>query len=259
VRIPKAATAMQVLDPNDDTILDIDDPRALGPVYIGVYPSVQDNLFNYLHPEMGPVFDPAIPGDTYPYGGTTVGRFQYGCYQQLICRTVTGRYTSYDDILDFFSNTLHRPVQDIDGHTVGGGTEFQEHCFDAFEITADWELDLVSDDVDFRVEGDYYVADVDILHTQYHEGMQVWGWVDMPSAEFKFASCTDGQGDYYAQYADQYYLGTNADQLLNYPSNFIGDGDWVAGTSDGDPFAAIPTINSPDSGFELTLGFQNKD
>src|SRR6476646_2403664 len=49
------------------------DIKLLGPVYLGLYPSVlgANVIERYPHPEIGPQFIENVQGDTYPYGGTT--------------------------------------------------------------------------------------------------------------------------------------------------------------------------------------------
>ncbi|MBW1881605.1 MAG: hypothetical protein JRJ84_24875, partial [Deltaproteobacteria bacterium] len=64
----------------------IDDARLIGPVYLGLYPSVRSGLREYPHPEVGPVFQQGTPGDTYPYGGTSIGDIRYACMEFLVCK-----------------------------------------------------------------------------------------------------------------------------------------------------------------------------
>ena len=103
VRIPvEALTTLELIDPDGtpivqdgftvdeegNPVLDITEQFGLlGPVYLGGFPSVQEGDYAYPHPEMGPILDPDRPGNTYPYGGTSVGRFDYACYEQLAARS----------------------------------------------------------------------------------------------------------------------------------------------------------------------------
>ena len=41
-----------------------------------------------------------MPGNAYPYGGGSVGRYDFACFSSVACKVVTGRFTDYDDILD---------------------------------------------------------------------------------------------------------------------------------------------------------------
>ena len=118
------------IDEEGNQVLDVSDQMGLlGPVYLGVFPSVEDGHFEYPHPEMGPVVDETLPGNTYPYGGTTVGRFDYACYEQLRCKVVTGRYKDYSEIIDFFADVVQEPIIDPDGTVVTSAVNYQEHCY----------------------------------------------------------------------------------------------------------------------------------
>lgn len=253
VKLPAAVTQFNYQeDPNlDEDPVVIDDARGIGPVYLGVFPSVQEGLYDYPHPEIGPVLSTSQEGNTYPYGGTSIGRFDWACYQQLICKVVTGRFTSYDDIIDYFANVLDTPIEDQLGNPVSGGTDFQERCFEVLYMTGDYELLFVNEETDFVLNGDFYEAEVEIPHVIYAEGMSVWGWVDMPSQTYEFSSCDPTVGEVQNYYNDSYDLGTNSIDLLNYPGNYIDSGDWVVETP------AI--ITNPDDEFELEIGFHYVD
>lgn len=247
VRLPKEAVQITLL--KDGEAREIDDPRAIGPVYIGAFPSVQEGLYEFPHPEMGPVLDPLLPGNTYPYGGTTVGRFDWACYEALRCKMVTGRFESYDDVLEFWEDQLEAPVTAPDGELVGSGVEYQERCYELMYLTSDDEVSFVNEEVDFELQGDYYVADVELLHVLFSKGMAIWGWVDMPDESYTFRTCEETEGDFQYYYTDQYYTGTNNINLLNYPGEFIDEGDWVA---EG------VTVNKPDDEFVLDLGVHHE-
>jgi hypothetical protein len=258
VKIPVEALTLTIMDEdNNETVIE-NDPRTIGPVYVGVFPSIRDDLFSYPHPEMGPVLDEDLPGNTYPYGGTTVGRFDWGCYEELKCKIVTGRYESYDEILDFFSG-IGQPVIDETGAEVGSDLEFRERCYEVLFLTSDDEVSFVNpNDVDFELEGDYWVADVELNHTYFKldedgNGPKVWGWVDMPSRTYNYASCDKDAGDQIFWYDEEYTTGTNHMDILNYPGLYIDSGDYVAEDSDDNELTAT------DSSFELVLGVRNDD
>ena len=247
------------LDDEGNPILDITDQMGLlGPVYLGGFPSVEEGHYDYSHPEMGPVLDPDRPGDTYPYGGTTVGRFDYACYEQLRCKVVTGRYTDYQEILDFFSDVVQERVLSPDGTEVTSGATYQEHCYTTEYVTSDSELSFIDAEPQadvkpyfkpyFRLDeaGEYYVADVTMPHTLFIAGMELWGWVDMPSARYNFASCNAEEGAYNYRYTEQFYEGSSYPDLLNYPGTSIDGGDWVA-----EPV----TIEDPDAEFTIDFNF----
>ncbi len=244
LRIPKEAVQLTLEDSTYNT-WEIDDKRALGPVYIGVYASVQDGLYPYPHPEQGPVLDDNQEPNSYPYGGTTVGRFHGGCYEQTVCKMVTGRFSDLEDVIDYFANSLHDPIVDGEGNPVGPD-EYREYCFEEADYTSENELDFIGD-VDFEEDGDYLVAEFDILHTLFREGVTVWGWVDMPSQDYDFLTCDPESGNYFYWYDDQHYEGTNQSFVLNRPGDYIDSGDWVT----DEP----AVITDPDQDFEITMGY----
>jgi hypothetical protein len=229
------------LDVDGNQVMDVTDQTGLiGPVYIGAYPSTEDVSFAYPHPEMGPILDSDRPGDAYPYGGTSVGRFDYGCYEQLVCKVVTGRYSDYDDIITFFNDVVQDPIKAPDQSLVTSGDAYQEHCFETEYVTSNTELAFIDEDphnndepyfkpyFELNSEGTHYVADVTIPHTLFVEGMTLWGWVDMPSARYNFSTCDETTGDYHYRYSEQFYKGSSYPDLLNYPGTYIDSGDWVS-------------------------------
>ena len=229
------------LDEEGKPVLDITDQMGLlGPVYLGAFPSVEDGHYDYPHPEMGPVIDETLPGNTYPYGGTTVGRFDYACYEQLRCKVVTGRYKGYGEIIDFFSDVVQEPILDPDGTEVTSAVNYQEHCYESEYVTSNDELSFIDEEGDDNVDpyfkpyfqksmnGRYYEAEVTIPHTLFVEGMELWGWVDMPSARYNYASCNQEAGDSYYRYTEQFMKGASYPDLLNFPGIYIDEGDWVA-------------------------------
>jgi hypothetical protein len=268
VRLPKEAATFVYID-EKGVEHPIADPRAIGPVYLGAFPSIQDGLFLYPHPEMGPVITEDAPGDTYPYGGGSVGRMAWGCYQSTVCRLVSGRFSGFDDIIDFYNNVLGPldgdanalDIVDGEGAVVTSEDVYRERCYDALYYTSDAEVEFIPPDdtesaiadyLDFREDGDFYVADVELLHVKFVEGMQIWGWVDMPTANFNFASCDpNDQGRFFDDYADYYEMGSTYGTLLNYPSLYIDVGDWVANDA--------PTIDDPEKEFTVTLGYHYED
>ncbi len=247
VRLPKEAMDIELTDPTTGEPMIVNDLRALGPVYLGAFPSVSEGYFDYPHPEMGPIIDKDQVGDTYPYGGTSVGRFDWACYQSMVCKVVTGRYQSYEEMLTFFSDVLKNPVTGPDGEEITDPELFQERCYDVYYVTSDDELGFLNRDNDFEDKGDYIEAQVTIPHVNWVEGMQLWGWMDMPSYEFNFATCDSEAGQLYSRYSESYYMGTNRSGLLNRPSDFIDVGDWIVQDA--------PVITDPSEEFVLELGF----
>ena len=68
----------------------------------------------------------------------------------------------------------------------------------------------------FEEEDGYYVADFKLPDVYFQEGMQVWGWVDMPDEFFDFSTCDPNNGDMVTYYNERYDLGTNYLDILNY-------------------------------------------
>ena len=268
VRLPKEAVNFHYVDA-DEIGHDIADPRVIGPVYLGAFPSVREGDFAYPHPEMGPVITKEFPGDTYPYGGGTVGRMAWGCYESTVCRMVSHRFSGFGDIIDFFNNVLGTldgdanvlDITDESGTPVTSEEVYRERCYDFLDYTSDGEVEFVppeqsesaiDDYLDFREDGDFYVADVELLHVKFVKGMRIWGWVDMPTANFNFASCdSTNPGRKANLYDEEYEMGSEYSSLLNYPSLYIDPGDWVVEDA--------PEIDDPEKEFDVTLGFPNEE
>ena len=230
-----AATRVVTDDQGNET--EIKDPRFLGPVFLGAFASVQEGQFDYPHPEMGPVITGSYPGDTFPYGGTSVGRFSFACYETTACRVVTGRFTSFDSILEYFSDYIQEPVEDPYGEEVTSGKVFEQYCLDYYYVTSLQEFtflaldDDLNEDLDFteNADGDFE-AEFEMLHTPYHEGMQIWGWIDSPSADsFRFSTCDESrEGPDSTEYNLNFDAGGAHADILNFPNLYINTGDWVS-------------------------------
>jgi hypothetical protein len=258
VRIPKEAAEITVTvtetdeegnTTSRDEVLEAD-VRNIGPVYLGVYPGIDENLFEFPHPEIGPVLTEDTL-DSYPYGGTSVGRPDFACYEVLRCKVTTGRFTSYDDVLDFFRDELNDPVLNQFGEEVTSAVEFREWCYETMFLTSDSELPFLSlDGADFVDKGDYWEADATVYHSYFREGATVWGWMDAPTRSYNFASCTDdsAQGGWQQfYYTEQYTTGATCAGLLNAPANFIDRGDWISETG--------AEMKSPEDNFVVELGY----
>ncbi len=245
VIVPKeAATKIVEIDGVETELTDI---RFLGPVFLGAYPSVTNTGFPYPHPEMGPVIDPAYPGNTYPYGGTSIGRFDFACFEAVACKVTTGRFESFDKIIEYFSWS-DEPVVDPFGNLVESPDYYQQYCLDYYynteltefgflAIAEDEDGDLVPD-LDFEqitaghelaaeYEGDF-VAEFTMRHTVWTEGMSIWGFLDNPSQDFTFSTCNDDVlGNARNDYNLYFSAGGHHHDILNYPSLYINEGDWV--------------------------------
>jgi len=182
VRLPKEAATFEftrpALDDNGDPITEpgsgdpvfeteeVTDVRLIGPVYIGLYASVREDLFSYPYPETGPVTGAVTVGDTYPYGGTTIGDFRYACYEFFQCKMVSGRYASFEGILEWWNDVVGDPVVDAGGDVVEVADAFRDTCYQLRRWTSDAEarLTVTSDrngdgeldagDLDFVEDGD---------------------------------------------------------------------------------------------------------
>lgn len=234
------------------------DPRLLGPIYIGAFSSIDTISFAYPHPSMGPIITADEPGNTYPYGGTTVGRLDFACYQALACKVTTGRFSNYSDVLDYFKNVLGTPVVDEHGNEVMSSDVFQQECYDYFHITSDQELSFIGAD-QFVDQGDgTWAADFTMAHTLLVEGMTLWGFMDAPkiepyidggaysaAANGGFTTCLDDFGNQHSEYDSNFYEGAPAYDILNFPSQYITEADYVA---DG-----TTTISSADETPTITL------
>lgn len=270
VTLPEDA-ATRTVTHTDGTDHDItDDPRLLGPVYLGLYPSVREGLYEYSHPEIGPVFQTGVPGDTYPYGGTSVGDFRYACFQQLTCRVVSGRFVDFDDMVGWFNDELDQPFTDAFGNKVDNGEYVRQTCYDLLHYTSDEEIritatedknedgSLDAGDLDFVQQNDgTWEAEFTIWQQEYFEnaedgtGFTLWGWMDAPSESFRFSTCNPEEGYYQTEYNAEYYAGVQYDILLNRPAQFISGGDYVS--SEGFVFG------SPDDSPTLTLDYKVKN
>jgi len=187
-----------------------------------------------------------------------VGRFDYACYKPLRCKVVTGRYAGFQDIIDFFADVVQEPIFGPDGEEVTSGATYQEHCFTTEHVTSYDELSFVDEDPNEDVspyfkpyfklnsEGTYYEADVTIPQTLFIEDMALWGWMDMPSARYNYASCNTEAGASYYRYTEQFLKGSSFPELLNFPGNYIDAGDWVA-----EPVL----VSDPDKKFTIDFNF----
>lgn len=250
VVIPKENTNVRLTNSDGEEWFIENDVRAIGPVYIGVYAGIDETLYAYPHPEWGPLLADAEQGNAYPYGGTSSGRFAWGCYEATVCKTVSGRYETYQAVLDFFRDQLRAPLLDDEGNEVTTALQYEERCYEIEYVTSDEELDIVGP-LDFEEDGDNWVADVSILRSKYAAGMHIWGFADMPSTTFSFDTCNPSDGAYHSNYDERYYKGTNYRDVLNYPGYYISEGDLVSAES--------VEITEEGAEFELTLGYKHEE
>lgn len=229
---------------------EVTDVRNIGPVYIGAYPSVQEGFAEYPYPEVGPVFQTGVAGDTYPYGGTTVGDYRHPCLEALQCRVVSGRYVDFDHIVTWFNDNTDVQLTDDQGNPMTG-EYLRQVCFDLFEYTSDDEVRLTATedrnddgtinakDLDFVQRSDgKWEAEFTLWQQEYFEdaetgqGFSLWGWMDAPSESFRFNTCDPEEGNRTTEYDEQFYGGAQYRELLNHPDERISTGDWVPSTLD---------------------------
>jgi hypothetical protein len=233
VIIPRAAATRNVVDTSGD-IVTLTDDRFIGPVYLGAFPDVREGYFPYPHPEMGPIVG-ELDGNTYPYGGTSVGRFAFACFEALVCRVSTGRFVSFDEIIEYFTVFAQDPIVDPSGDEVTSGAYFEQYCLDYFYYTSLQEFDFLAIDDEGKPAPDFtenadgdFEAEFTMSHTPFYEGMKLWGWVDTPSEVYEFSTCNPNlYGPAMNEYNQEFNAGGGQWNVLNYPGSYIFKGDWV--------------------------------
>lgn len=263
VFLPDAAATRTIVDAQGEaqTITDI---RLIGPVFLGLYPAVlpQDVVAPYPHPEIGPQFLADVPGDTYPYGGTTVGDIRFACLEFLTCKITSGRFFDWQEIIDWFA-VLDLPIKDASGVEVTTGQYLQQTCFDQLNVTSDAEarltafedanddgtidrLDLDFVEYDHPDHGPGYLADFTLWQQEFFwdrqaeeetgctpgtdcPGFSLWGFMDAPSSlEYTYSTCDGSFGFANEIYNNEFYGGTAISDVLNFPSTYISVGDVLA-------------------------------
>lgn len=219
--------------------------RLIGPVVLGFYPSIRDDLYRYPHPEVGPAFSQEVQGDAYPYGGTTVGDIRHPCVSDLACRITSDRFTTYDDILDWYATYYEAPVLDSADEPIETGEYIRQTCFERLNYTTDDEIRLVTfdanddgtvDDNDLQftenADGDFeaeFIVRQQEFFQGVEQGMTLWGWMDSPArADGRLNTCNDQRGFIDVEYDDQFRAGLQYPDLLNFPNEYIQEGDWVS-------------------------------
>ena len=122
----------------------------------------------------------------------------------------------------------------------------QERCFEVLYATGDFEMLLLESKI-LKKKMDITLRTLNFQMFIFKRNAG-WGWVDMPDEFFDFSTCDPNNGDMVTYYNERYDLGTNYLDILNYPGQYIDDGDWVAGEG-------VP-INSESDTFDLIIGEQ---
>jgi len=243
-----------------------DDVRLIGPVYLGLYPSVQSGLREYPHPEVGPVFQQGTPGDTYPYGGTSIGDIRYACMEFLVCKVVSGRFVDFDALVEWFNDEVDQPITDALGNQVETGEYIRQTCFELMHYTTDEEIRITATqdrnddgtvderDLDFVQRNDgKWEADFTMYQMEFFDGFSLWGWMDAPSqSTYRFATCDPEDGYYDTEYNQEFYAGRPYRDLLNIPSQYIGYGDYVPSA---DPETGAYIWDDPEDVKEIELDY----
>lgn len=246
--IPAEAATRTFLH-EDGTEETITDPRNIGPVYLGVYPEVVEGQERYPSPKQGPVFQQGLPGDTYPYGGTSIGDIRFPCIEFLRCKVASGRFVDFDQMVTWFNETLETPIVDAFGEQVLAGDYIAGTCFDQLEYVSEEEIRLTATkdknedgelnelDLDFVFDEaqNAYVGEFTLWQQEYfasedgETGFTLWGWMDAPAeASGAFATCDPNDGFQLVDYNRSFYGGRPYRDLLNLPTRYISSGDWVA-------------------------------
>ncbi len=215
----------------------------IGIVYIGLFAGWDVDTLGYPYPKMGPVVGDQRLGDTYPYGGTSVGTFGYACYQSLKCQVVTGRHVDLTDLVCRFQLLAEGESgcscsQSEDGSwSIDDGSgcldpdTFWDDCSHYYGYQDPSQLNFVGEDqLDFQeVEEDgqaYYQASFRMWHVVPYQNAVLYGFVDND-----LTSCNpeDGQtnrrqsidgGPYFRE-------GTNFSDVMNFPDKYLSPGDLV--------------------------------
>lgn len=259
VVVPRAAATRQM--PGDEEGATTTDVRLIGPVVLGFYSDVRSDLYSYPHPDVGPAFSSQASGDAYPYGGTTVGDIRHPCVSDLRCRVTSGRFLSYDGILDWFGEKYQTPVLNGAGEEIESGEYIRQTCFERLFYTNDEEIRVVAQDenedgtIDLsdlqfveNADGDFE-AEFKVVQQEFFPGMKLWGWMDSPgTVSGNLNTCDEQNGFVDNQYDDSFAVGVQHANLLNFPNEYIQEGDFVAGEA--------PEYSAVDDEIRIVLDFE---
>ena len=265
-----AEEAAQVEVTRDGQTETVQDVRAIGPVILGLYPGVDNSQFSYPHPIVGPSFQSGSVGDTLPYGGTTIGDVRFSCIADLQCKVVSGRYIDYQAIVDWH-NEAGRPIADAFGDPITSGEYLRQICYDVLEVTSDEEVRMVATedrngddtidetDLDFvQREDGKWEAPFTMLQQEFFEdtrtedgqGFTLWGYMDAPNEDIlDFDSCFQQDGFSFIEYNQNLVGGRQQRNLLNTPSEYIDEGDYVA--NEGYVYETIDDVAEIEIGFRV--------
>jgi hypothetical protein len=259
VHLPGVAGVRTILDDNGDEQVLPPDVRALGPVYLGLYASVSppDVTERYAYPEIGPQFLQGVPGDAYPYGGTTIGDLRFACIQDLACKVVSGRFSDYQELVDWY-DLMNVEMRDNNDDILATGEQLRQTCYDLFSVSTDLEVRILASedrnddgqidnkDLDFIYDADadefvgeftiwqqelfYDENDTSCVPGETCKGMELWGWMDTPSSgSYQFKTCDGTLGYSFANYNQTNLIGGRVfPNVLNFPTLYVEPGDYAA-------------------------------
>jgi len=285
VRLPAAAAEGEMRNANGDFEV-VEDVGFIGPVYLGLYSEIAPPLSieTYPHPARGPQFEAGVPADSYPYGGTSIGDFRFSCFTSMVCEVVSGRFTDFDDLIDFYE-MAGDPVVDESGAPVTDGEYMRQTCYELLDVQNDREVRLTAEDrnnddtidemdLDFIRDGDSYVAEFTIWQQeqfwdQDNEDCEpgidcpsfwLWGFMDTGDVEGAgggsagdYTTCNFGEGSPSGvnQYDANFNGGAPFRDILTRPSERITSGDYVTDK----PFQWNNVFDQP----ELVIDFEVKN
>lgn len=250
---------IQQFDANGDPLLDdegelvfeteieeVVNPALIGPVYVGLYSGITSDLEEYPYPERGPRFRAGVEGNTYPYGGTTIGDIRHPCFESLKCKLVSGRFVDFDDIVDWFNNVIQQDVRDSSNNPIENGELFRQTCYELLRFTEDAEVRLTATedrngdgvidarDLDFveNADGDFE-APFRLWFQEFIPGFSAWSFMDGPNPQnYTFSTCNPDLGQRETIYDRDFFVGLQYPDVLNQPSEYLVGGEnenWVAG------------------------------
>lgn len=234
----------------------------IGPVYLGLYPAVTQGGYSYPHPQQGPLIQENQKRDTYPYGGTTIGDHRFACVEALRCRVLSGRFTDFDQLIDWFTIANEIEIIDALGVPMTSGAELRQICYDLLEVTSDEDVRITASDrnadgvidesdLDFQqredgsFEASFTIWQQEFFANTEGSGFTLWGFMERPeltvdpgtNATFSntcVVSSEDGASAGFPVnvYNQEWDGGRQAFDILNYPYEYIEPGDFVSGAQD---------------------------
>lgn len=256
--VPREAATQAIQLPGATDVTDVVSVANIGPVYVGLYSSINYSVYPFPSPERGP----ASPPTAFPYSGTTVGDFRYACFEFFSCKITSGRWASYDEMIDWFTDVLGEPPLDNQDREITVGDYIRQECFDLLEVTSDAEIRLLppdrnedgvldAADLDFvENENGDFVGTFSIPQTDFTPGLAAWAFMDAPnfSAPTFYKSCSTDRGYNETTYDRNFRAGGQLPDVLNRPWDYLELGDYAAGR----PY----TWDDPTAEAEIVLDFE---